>query len=259
MIAEYFITGVISFVSSFVAGLLGLGGAVLLIPAYLYLPPLLGLHPFDVREISGMTSVQVLAGSIIGVAFHTQKGAVDARLVWTMGIPITLFALVGALLSKSIEPNIIIAVFASMAVVGATLVFLKRERENGDTDSPVQYSMPGAVIIAALVGFFGGMVGAPGAFILSPLMMTVLHIPTRLTIGSSLGIVLLSALAASTGKLITGQVPFAHTAIAVLAAIPGSLLGSRSSHKLHTKTLRSALAILIGIVGLQMWIRLLVD
>ena len=101
------------------------------------------------------------------------------------------------------------------------------------------------------------MVGAPGAFLLSPLMITVLRIPTRITIGSTLGIVLVSAFAASVGKVATGQVPFLPTLVAAVSAIPGVYLGSNLSHRLPTKLLRFALALIIAGIGVQMLYRVL--
>lgn len=253
---EFILIAGIAFITSCIAGILGLGGAVILIPAYLYLPSLLGLVPLGMKEISGMTSLQVFASSLLGVTMHRKKGAVDARLVWTMGIPITVSAFIGALLSKEIDPDVIIAVFATMAIAGGAFVFLKRKEANTGVEQPVDFNLIAAVTIALGVGFFGGMVGAPGAFILSPLMLTILRIPTRVTIGSTLGIVLLSALAASTGKIITGQVPWLHTMVAILAALPGVYLGSNYSHQLNTKILRMALAVVIAAVGIQMWLHI---
>lgn len=243
--------GAIAFCVSFMAGLLGLGGAVLLIPAYLYIPPLFGVEALDAKSITGLTSLQVFTSSLLGAFMHRKRGTVDTRVVLTIGIPITAASLGGAFLSGTIDATIILGVFAAMAIAGAAFMLAGR-REIEHAGGPVQFNRPLAVGIALGVGIFGGMAGAPGAFILAPLMMTVLKIPTRVTIGSTLGIVVMSSLAASLGKLATGQVPLEATAVAVLAALPGTWLGSRFSYKLPARTLRMALAVLIGAVGVQM-------
>lgn len=248
---EYALIAAIAFVISMVSGMVGLGGAVLLIPAYLYLPGLFGMLPLDIKSISGLTSFQVLASSLLGMIVHRKRGAVDKRLVLAMGIPIVAASLTGALLSVSVEPGFLLISFGAMAVVGAALVLLRQEPPEPPAGTAVRFHVPGAVGIALGVGFFGGMVGAPGAFLLSPLMMTVLRIPTRITIGSTLGIVLLSALAASVGKSAAGLVPVPQTLVAVLFAIPGAMLGSMLSHRLPTKTLRLALAVMIAGVAVQ--------
>ena len=50
------------------------------------------------------------------------------------------------------------------------------------------------------------MVGAPGAFIYIPVMIYLLDIPTRIVIGSTLGIVFLGAVMGTIGKMATGQI-----------------------------------------------------
>ncbi|HEX2865420.1 MAG TPA: sulfite exporter TauE/SafE family protein [Ignavibacteriales bacterium] len=248
---EFIVVALIAFFTSLISGMLGLGGSVLLIPAYLYLPPLLGIHRLDVKSISGMTSLQVLAASSLGMLMHKKRGTVNNTLIWTMGIPIAITSFLGAALSGMIRPEIIITVFAVMTIAGALLMLLQKPAD--EMSSPgLEFSRTAAVLIAVFVGFFGGMVGAPGAFLLSPLMMVLLKIPTRITIGSTLGIVLLSAFSASLGKLLTGQVPLLLTLSAVLASLPGVYMGSYISHLLKSRTLRLILAVLIGAVGLQM-------
>jgi len=255
-VIEYFIIGIISFLTSAVSGLLGLGGAILLIPAYLYLPQALGGVSIDVKMITGITSVQVFVSSLIGMLMHKRKGAVNSKLVITMGVPITAASFLGAAYSAFLSPAVIIAVFAVLAVTGAVLMILKKEPDENSANKEINFNLAVAIVIALSVGFFGGIAGAPGAFILSPIIMTVLKMPTRITIGSTLGIVLLSSASASAGKIITGMVPFEITAAAVAASIPGVVFGSYFSYYFKTRTLRYILAVLIAAVAVEMWYRL---
>lgn len=250
---EYLLLGLISFFVSVASGLLGIGGAVLLIPAYLAIPKLVGVQGPDVKTITGMTSVQIFAASVLGVVLHNRSGMVDRTVVVSMGIPVTTASLAGALVSGLVEERILLTVFAVMVVLSAgLLLWRRRENEQGEWNSRM-LNIPGAVTLAALVGFFGGMVGAPGAFILAPLMMVLLHVPTRVTIGSSLGIVLFSSLAATIGKIIVDQVVFLPALAAVAGALPGVALGVRLSGRLETKTLRRVLAVLTAGIGIHLW------
>ena len=250
---EYLLLGLISFVVSVASGLLGIGGAVLLIPAYLAIPPLLGMQGPGVKSITGMTSVQIFAASLLGVALHSRMGKVDRTVVMSMGIPVTVASFGGALVSGHVEERVLLMVFAVMVLVSAgLLIWGRREDERAEWNARM-LNIPGAVTLAALVGFFGGMVGAPGAFILAPLMMVILKIPTRVTIGSSLGIVLLSSFAATVGKILVDQVVLLPALAAVAGALPGVALGSRLSGKLKTRTLRWILATLTAGVGIHLW------
>ncbi len=255
---QFLIIFLISFLVSIISGILGLGGAVILIPAYLYLPQLLGSDPLDIKTISGLTSVQVFASSLLGVLIHKKHGGVEKSLLYTIGIPMAAAALIGAVFSKFIDGKIIILTFAIMAAVGAVLMFAKTQK-NIDANKPdeINFNKNLALIISVVVGLFGGMVGAPGAFLLAPLMITVLKIPVRITIGSTLGIVLFTSFTASVGKIIAGQVDFLITFYAALGSLVGVSIGSSLSHKIQPKYLRYALAVIIVGIAVEMFIKVL--
>ncbi len=255
---QFIIIFLISFFVSIISGILGLGGAVILIPAYLYLPQLFGAESLNIKTISGLTSVQVFASSLLGVLIHKKHGSVEKGLLYTIGIPMAIAALLGAVFSKYIDGKIIILVFAIMAVTGAVLMFTK-SKSNLDDNHPegIQFNKTLALTISIIVGLFGGMVGAPGAFLLAPLMITVLKIPVRITIGSTLGIVLFTSFTASVGKIIAGQVDFLITLYAVLGSLVGVSIGSNLSHKIHPKLLRYSLAVIIAGIAVQMFFKVL--
>jgi uncharacterized protein len=255
--AEYFLIGIIAFIVSLISGMLGLGGAIMLIPAYLYLPSLFGLDGLGIKNISGMTSVQVFATSLFGMLLHRKKKAFNQPVVLTVGIPIVISSFAGAYLSGWVNPNLIVSIFAVMATTGAALIIFAQKTESADSEKSIDFNKFSAVIIGILVGFFGGIAGAPGAFLLSPLLMIVLKIPTRVTIGSTLGIVLLASFATSLGKISSGIVPFDLTAAAILFSIPGVFIGSNLSHKFTVSTLRWGIAVIIALMGLDIWFQIL--
>ena len=104
---------------------------------------------------------------------------------------------------------------------------------------------------------FGGMVGAPGAFLYIPVMIYLLGIPTRIVIGSTLGIVFMGAVTGTIGKMTTGQIIWPDALALVIGTIPGAQLGSRVSKKVNTKHLRLAIAVIIAVTGLRMWYQVL--
>jgi uncharacterized membrane protein YfcA len=250
---DFFVITGISFLVSIASGILGLGGAIILIPAYLYLPPLLGMHSLDIKTISGITSIQVLATSLIGTFAHNKSGNVNERLLYYIGLPMMLSALGGALFSNIIDGKYVILAFALMAITGAALMFVKiKDQPSFVFAEELVFNKQAALISAVIVGFFGGIVGAPGAFLLAPIMITILKIPVRTTIGSTLGIVLFTALTASIGKVMAGQVNFLLTFYAVSGSAPGVLLGSRISGRLEPKILRLSLAVIIIGIAIEM-------
>ncbi len=111
--------------------------------------------------------------------------------------------------------------------------------------------------VSLAIGVFGGMVGAPGAFIYIPVMIYLLNIPTRIVIGSTLGIVFLGALAGTVGKMATGQILWPAALALVVGTVPGAQFGGGMSKKVNTKYLRIAIAVIIAVTGLKMWSQIL--
>ncbi|MFN3429302.1 MAG: TSUP family transporter, partial [Candidatus Sericytochromatia bacterium] len=85
----------IGLLGAFFSGLLGVGGAILLIPMLLYLPPLFGLPAFDMVAVGGMTLVQVLAASLAGLLAHRKAGHFSWPVAWPMGLAIAVGATLG--------------------------------------------------------------------------------------------------------------------------------------------------------------------
>lgn len=243
----------------FLSGLLGLGGAIFMIPLLLYVPPLLGMGHLDMKQVAAVSMVQVLSASISGLIVHYKNKFVSKSLLLTMGLCNALGSLGGSLYSKQIGSGFLLAVFATMAIIAAITMFVpKREQEGMDLKpDDLVYNKPLAAVISLGIGLFGGMVGAPGAFIYIPVMIYILNIPTRIVIGSTLGIVLFGAIMGTVGKAATGQIIWPYAIALVVGTVPGAQLGGRISKKTSTKRLRQAIAVIIAITGLRMWYQIL--
>jgi uncharacterized membrane protein YfcA len=248
----------LGFGGAFVAGLLGAGGAFVMIPLLLYVPPLLGVGQLDVQEIAGVTMVQVLVAATAGMLAHRRHGAVNAELVWVGGIAMATGSFVGAFVSKYASARGLLLVFAIMVTAAAALVFVGAGRDAArDTETTLRFSRLRAGVIAVAVGLAAGLVGAGGGFLLVPLFLVVVDIPIRVTIGSSLAITALGAVAGFAGKLLTGQIPLAPTLAVVAGAVPGAQLGARVSRRLPPLGLRVALFVFVLLTAIGVWADLL--
>src|SRR5256712_3701491 len=101
------ITGLAGLVASFLSGLLGIGGGLVLTPLLLYLPPLVGGAAIPVKIVTGLTIVQAISGSALGVVRHRAYGNVSSRLVWLMGPPSAIASLIGALVSQGTSDRVL--------------------------------------------------------------------------------------------------------------------------------------------------------
>lgn len=245
-----FIYALVGLTGGFISGLAGIGGAIIMIPMLLYVPPLFGLENLGIQSISGITMFQVLVASGVGMLGHRKSNHVHPSLLKTMGSAIVAGSLIGALSSKYVGTNFLEGVFAVLALAAAVLMFLPRKESSSQE---VEFNKPLAAAIAFVTGILAGLVGAGGAFILIPLMLYVLKIPLRVTVGTSLAIVFFSSLAGVIGKLGVGQVPVVITLAVVLGVTPGARLGSIISKRVPVRALHYLLAGLIGLSALKIW------
>jgi uncharacterized membrane protein YfcA len=238
---------------SFVSAMLGLGGAIIIVPALLYIPPMVGVGNLDMKQVAGITIIMVFVTSLIGTLTHGQQKAVSRPLVMTMGITGFMASFAGAYVSKFTQAHFLLAVFAVMAGIAAVMMWIPRaERGEGIHADQVKFNRLIAFVIALIVGFIGGMVGAPGAYIFIPSMIYILGIPTRIALGSTMGIVFVSSIAGALGKLVTFQVPYILTAAVVIGTLPGARMGGLFSHRVPVNLLRKLLAIIISYAAIRM-------
>ncbi len=244
---------VVGFALSCLSGLLGIGGGIVMAPALLYLPPAFGLPSLDMRQVAGLTITQGLFACLSGAWRHDKYRSVNRRLVVSMGSVIAAAALAGSVVSRWVENAVLMIVFAGLTVIAALMMWFPKTEEFEVKDpNTCRFNIPLAVSIAGMIGFLGGLVGQGGSFILIPLMLHVLRLPTRVVIGSNLALVFLASLAGFIGKAATGQVPFLPAVLLVLAAIPGAQIGSVLSHRTSPRWLRTTLAVVIAFAAVGM-------
>jgi len=244
------ITAVAGLVASFLSGLLGIGGGLVLTPLLLYVPPLVGGAPIPVKIITGLTIAQAISGSVLGTIRHRAYGNVSLALVWLMGPVSALASLAGALVSRDMPDRLILLVFAVLALVGAVMLLLPVTPREGDARSVV-VRRPVAIGIAVVLGFFGGIVGIGGIAFFVAALVYLLRVPARVAIGTSLGIGLFAALAALVGKAATAQIDPPLAAIVFVAALVASPVGAAVSVRTQPHVLLWTLSAIVGLTALR--------
>ncbi len=245
---------------AFVAGLLGVGGAIVMIPLLLYVPPSLGVGALDVKSVTAVTMVQVFVAACSGMLAHRRHKFVNYELAWVGGLAMAGASFAGATASRFVPDRWLLLVFAFMVTAAAPLMLVPTQLL-GPLPTPVErtrFSRRRIIAVTAGVGLVAGLVGAGGAFLLVPLLLVIVGVPIRVTIGSSLAITALAATAGVTGKLITGQVPFGAAAAVALGALPGAQLGATVSRRLPAVHLKRVLLAVILLTAIRVWWDLLV-
>ncbi|MFG0233920.1 sulfite exporter TauE/SafE family protein [Brevibacillus brevis] len=244
---------VIGFAGSFISGLVGIGGSIIKYPMLLYIPPALGFVAYTAHEVSGISAVQVFFATLAAVWTLRKDKLIHYQLVVYMGSAIIVGSLLGGYGGKFLSADAVNFVYAILATIAVILMFLPKKRMDEREQTKVIFHKPTAVLSALIVGGASGIVGAAGAFILVPIMLIILKIPTRVAIASSLAITFLSSIGSTLGKWMAGDILLWPSVIMVIASIMAAPLGTKVSKRLGTRILQTILALLILATTIKIW------
>lgn len=253
----YFGTG--AFVG-FLAGLLGIGGGMTLVPLLAAMFAAQQLAPDHVVHIAlgtGMSSIVFTSSA--SVHAHHRLGGVDWSLVRRLGPGMVVGTLLATALSGWVSQRALALAFAVIVYAGATQILLGRKPSAART-------LPGTGALAAIGLAFGvvcGLVSAGGAFLTVPFMLFC-GIPMTTAIGTGAALGLPVAFVGTLGYVFSGwQVPglppyalgFVYVP-ALLGIVAGSVLtapiGARTAHRLPVALLRRIFACLLYALATKM-------
>lgn len=240
-------------IGAFVSGLVGIGGAIIIFPMLLFIPPFFGIDTITPHLASGLTAAQVFFSTLSGSI--SQRSNPDARrqLIVPMGIGILLGSIGGAYSASLFDESIINIVYTGLAILAVILMFVKVRPEQTTT----QFNPVLLFVTAALIGFLSGIVGAGGAFIIVPVLLALFRAPFRSVVASSIIIAFISSIGTFLIKAVTGDVDFVLMIPLVITSLIMAPVGTRISKKTNQLVLRYILAALIAAAAIKMLFQIL--
>ncbi|HET7658420.1 MAG TPA: sulfite exporter TauE/SafE family protein [Bacillales bacterium] len=254
LLATFF---VIAFIGSMMSGMLGIGGAIINYPMLLYVPPLLGFAGLSAFHVSGIVAFQIFFASLGGIWAYRKGGLINKQLIFSMGASILAGSFLGALGSGFLSEEAINFVYGILAAIAAIMMFIPKRGTNETDSGQLTFNRGLAAGLAFFVGVGAGIVGAGGSFLLVPIMLVLLKIPTRITVATSLAVTFLSSIGSASGKVMTGQVPLIPALVVVAASLIASPLGAAIGKRINTKVLQIILAVFILATAVKIWFSLI--
>ncbi len=228
-------------IGGFMAGFLGIGGGVIMIPLLLYVVAV------PMKLATGLSVAQAFAATVSGLLIHRRSGTVDARLGLILGATGLVGALVGSIGSADLDDQTLLGLYLLVVVLSLALLVLGSHRESAPHGSA---KLNLAIPIGFGVGALAGILGVGGGFILIPLMISVLRVRIKVAVGTSLLAILAVTLAGGIGKVATGQFDLPMAIYLILGSILGAQLGGRANARVSSTVIRvSLIALLLAIVG----------
>lgn len=245
-------------IGGFLSGLLGIGGGIVMVPLLLYVPSALQLGALTMKTVAGITSVQSFAGALAGAFGHQRFNRINRPLALSLGGSMAAGSLAGSIASHYVSSELILMVFATMAITAVVLMILPQTESDVDpAAAEINFNKALAIASGLLIGILSGLIGQGGAFLFIPAMLYVLRIPTRIAIGTATVVGIASSLSVFVGRAGTHQIPYLMSAAVVLGVLIGAQAGSVMSQHTPRRLLRGALSVLIAATAVQIWYELL--
>ncbi len=251
-----------SALAGLLAGLLGLGGGVILVPLFLWLFKLAGFPPDMIVHTAFGTSLCIIIPTAISSTLgHRKRGNVAWHQVSYLSAGGALGAIVGSSLAALLPGQILHAAFGGMQIlVGLKLLFF-HPRLQLEELKPRNTSL---LLVGLAGGVFSAFFGVGGGVIAVPLMLIVLRLPIHLAVGNSSALIVVSAFFGTISYVLHGlnavnPVPFSLGYVNLLvAAVVAPLtmicarLGVRLASRISQDKMVQVFAILLILIGLKL-------
>lgn len=235
----------------FISGLVGVGGAIIIYPAILLLPPLFGAPAYSAYSAyiaSGLTSSQVFFSTLSGSLKARKKTEFSPQLVLYMGGGMIIGSMLGAFLANLFDAIFVNTVYIIIALLALTLMFIK-VKPSSEKSSFNKYLL---VIIGLFIGIISGIVGAGGAFIIIPILLVLFKLPMNTVVANSIVIAFISSIGAFVIKLIQGYIPLYDALFLIIRSIIFAPIGLKLSKKVPNIIQKWIISILIVFAIVQL-------
>lgn len=248
MVTSMIIMLLIGIFGGFISGLVGIGGAIIIYPMLLLLPPLVGLPTYSAYIASGLTSSQVFFSTLSG-SFKAYKNKDFSRtLVLNMGSGMIIGSILGAILANLINVQFVNMVYIIIALLALILMFIKV----APSTSHIKFNRLLLITIGGIIGVVSGIVGAGGAFIIIPILLVIFKLPMNMVVTNSIVIAFISSIGAFMIKLLQGYIPINSAIPLILGSILFTPLGMKIGQKIPDYIQKMIVSILIVIAIIKL-------
>ncbi|TQE98181.1 MAG: sulfite exporter TauE/SafE family protein [Spiribacter salinus] len=244
------------------AGLLGVGGGIIIVPTLYFALSLTGMDSGQVMQLSVGTSLAtIIFTSLSSSLGHYRRGAIDFDLLKLWGPSILVGVLIGGVLGGIVSGLTLIAVFASVALLVALDMIL---RGGGEIDAPRLFSKPVWAIFGLVAGAISAMMGIGGGTVCVPLL-NFLGYEIRRAVGTSAAIGIIIGVPGAIVYVLTGlgqeglpplslgYVNLAAASIIISLTVLFARVGVAIAHKIPRRALRLTFGLFLLLTSIRMF------
>lgn len=259
------VLGLAAAVAGFMAGLLGVGGGIIMVPALYYAFTVLDFELATRMHLSVGTSLAIIIPtSIISTKTHMEYDAVDFKMVKSFGVFILLGVIAGTFLAVNLKTPSLVLFFSIFAfMVGLFFIFLREKLVN----NPKKISNSVKNISGTIIGFISVPLGIGGGSLMVPFMRTFGY-DIRKSIGTAAAVGFLIAVSGTITMITGGKIidnvntPYSFgyiNLLGFLVFVPVTMLMARLGAKAVYKIDKKLLSKIFGAFLLMVSIRSFVE
>lgn len=235
--------------AGFLAGLLGVGGGMMLVPFLTFFLSAQGIaSDLSVKMAIATAMATIVFTSISSVRAHHQHGAVRWDIVKGIAPGIVVGGFITSLgIFALLKGTALAIVFALFVGFSATQMFLDKKPK----PSRQMPGTAGQIAAGSVIGCVSGLVGAGGGFISVPFMVAH-NVPMRNAVATSAALGLPIAIANTLGYLIGGYVWFAGLLVIACCSVLTAPLGAKAAHSLPVAKLKKVFALTLYVLAAYM-------
>lgn len=248
-------------ISGTLAGLLGVGGGIVIVPVLFNVLPFFGIaEAVQMKLAVGTSLATIIPTSIQSARKHFAKGTMDVVLLRSLAPSIGVGVALGTVLAIWLRGDALTAVFAAVAVLVAINMALTgvdwRLRESFPTGVP-RHGIGGFIgTVSAMMGIGGGTVGVP--------ILSAFGAPMRAAVATASAFGIIIAVPATIGfawagwgdpllpPLSLGYVNLVGVALIVPSSMLAAPWGVRLAHSIPPLLLKRLFALFLGVTSLRM-------
>jgi uncharacterized membrane protein YfcA len=247
-------------VVGFLAGLLGIGGGMVMVPMLAWAFATQGLPAAHILHLAlGTSMATIFFTSLSSMSAHHKRGAVDWKIALAISPGILAGSFATALVAGFLPTRALAVLFTALVFYASISMFF-------DLKPKTTRALPGAVglfVAGSAIGVAASLLAAGGAFLTIPFLAWC-SVPLRRAIGTAAAVGFPIAIAGSAGYVLQGLhasgLPagaFGYVYLPVLALIAATSmlfapLGARTAHRLPVKHLRMIFALVMFGLALRM-------
>lgn len=268
----------------FVSGMFGIGGGFLMTPLLIFI----GIAP--AVAVASVAS-HIAASSFSGAISYWRRRAIDPTLALillsggTIGTALGVWTFTYLRSLGQLDLMIGLSYVVLLTGVGTAMAYeglraMLRVRRGGAVPlrrpgshgwihglplkmrfkrSKIYLSIIPVIFVGLVIGFIGAVMGIGGGFILVPLMIYVLRVPTSTVIGTSMVLTLVTMIFATLLHAVTNHLVDAVLAlILMVGGVTGAQFGARAGQKIRGEHLRLLLGLLVLAVGIRFAVELVI-